>query len=111
MKIALLGNMNNNNFALLRYFRDLGFDAHLLLFKNDGAGHSDHFKIESDTFKIEKWKPYIHQTEISDNIVCAFNFPLSWLLSLRSYVKSKFNKDLTYAPPVSRKYLKTLNGI
>ena len=39
MKIALLGNMNNNNFALLRYFRDLGFDAHLLLFKNDGTGN------------------------------------------------------------------------
>ena len=108
MKIALLGNMNNNNFALLRYFRDLGFDAHLLLFKNDGTGHSDHFKVESDTFEIKKWKPYIHQTDISDNIICAFNFPLSWLLSLRFYIKSKFNKNLTFAPPVSRKYLKKL---
>ena len=108
MKIAFMGNMNNNNFALLRYFRDLGFDAHLLLFKNDGKGHSYHFAVESDTFEIEKWKPYIHQTNISDDICCAFNFPFSWLLSFRSYIRSIFKKNLTYAPPVSKKYLKNL---
>ncbi|MDB9718192.1 glycosyltransferase, partial [Candidatus Pelagibacter sp.] len=108
MKIALLGNMNNNNFALLRYFRDLGLDAHLLLAKNDGKKESDHFQVESDTFEIDKWKPYIHQTNISDNIVCAFDFPLSWLLSLRSLIKSKvYNKNI-HAYPVSKKYLKNL---
>ena len=108
MKIALLGNMNNNNFSLLRYFRDFGMDAHLLLYKSDGTGHSDHFAVQSDTFEIEKWKPYIHQTNISDNIVCAFNFPLSWLLSLRSYIRSIFNKQHQHAFPVSKKYLKNL---
>lgn len=108
MKIALLGNMNNNNFSLLRYFRNLGLDAHLLLFKNDGMGHSDHFKVESDTFEIKKWKPYIHQTKISDDIVCAFDFPFSWLLSFRSFIRSIFSKNLTYAPPISKKYLKDL---
>ena len=33
MKVALIGNMNNNNFSIMRYFRDLGIDAHLILFK------------------------------------------------------------------------------
>ena len=108
MKIALIGNMNNNNFTLLRYFRDLGLDAHLLLNRNDGDKYSDHFKIESDTFNIDKWKPYIHQTNLSDNIVCAFDFPLSNVLSLRSYVKSRFNKYHTQAYSVSKIYLKNL---
>lgn len=29
MKIALIGNMNNNFFSITRYLRDLGCDAHL----------------------------------------------------------------------------------
>jgi hypothetical protein len=108
MKIALIGNMNNNNFSLLRYFRDLGLDAHLLLSRNDGVKSSDHFKIESDTFEFDKWKTYIHKTNITDNIVCVFDFPLSWLLGFRSYVKSKFNSKHVPAYPVSRKYLNNL---
>jgi hypothetical protein len=64
MKIAILGNMNNNGFALMRYFRDLGADAHLLLYKNDGEKTLEHFKPENDTFNIEKWCHFIHQTEI-----------------------------------------------
>mgnify|MGYP001545069594 CR=1 FL=1 len=67
MRIALVGNMNNNNFAILRYLRDLGEDAHLLLNKNDGTGTLAHFSPESDTWEIEKWSPYIHQTEIHDS--------------------------------------------
>ena len=110
MKIALIGNMNNNNFTLLRYFRDLGLDTHLLLVRSDGEKSSDHFKIESDTFELDKWKPYIHKTNISDNIVCAFDFPISWILGFRSYVKSKLYKEHIHAYPVSRKYLKNLIG-
>ena len=53
MKIALIGNMNNNNFALMRYFRILGADAHLLLYSNDGKGELSHFKPECDTWDIE----------------------------------------------------------
>lgn len=64
MKIALIGNTNNNNFAMMRYFRDLGADAHLLLYKNDGHGPSSHFRPEYDTWDIDKWSPYIHQTEL-----------------------------------------------
>ena len=43
MKIVILGNMNNNGFALMRYLRDLGADAHLFLFANDGTGSLSHF--------------------------------------------------------------------
>jgi len=64
MKVALLGNINNNNFAIMRYFRDLGVDAHLLLFSNDGVGCLEHFKPQCDTFNLNKWSDFIHQTKI-----------------------------------------------
>ena len=59
MKIGILGNMNNNGFALLRYLRDLGEDAYLLLFRDDETGFSSHFSIKSDTWEYDKWKPFI----------------------------------------------------
>ncbi|MFT7157668.1 MAG: glycosyltransferase involved in cell wall biosynthesis [Parvicella sp.] len=66
MRIALIGNMNNNNFAVMRYCRDLGIDAHLFLYSTDGRGSLSHFKPESDTWNIDKWQPYIHQTEFEN---------------------------------------------
>ncbi len=56
IKIALLGNMNNNFFSLCRYLRDYGFDAHLLLMKE-----MEHFLPENDTFD-ENYKKYTYQT-------------------------------------------------
>jgi len=35
IKVLLIGNMNNNNFSIMRYLRDLGIDAHLFLMNND----------------------------------------------------------------------------
>lgn len=61
MRIALIGNMNNNFFSLMRYLRDAGVDAELLLF----ADEINHFLPENDTWDIEKWKPYIKQTKIN----------------------------------------------
>lgn len=63
MKVALVGNMNNNNFAMLRYLRDLGVDAHLLLFENE----LDHFVPENDTWQVAKWQPYIHALPFGNN--------------------------------------------
>jgi hypothetical protein len=60
MRVALIGNMNNNFFSLMRYLRDAGVDAELLLF----ADEINHFLPENDTWDIEKWKPYIKQTNI-----------------------------------------------
>lgn len=60
MKVALIGNMNNNHFAILRYMRDLGIDAYLLLYTDE----LKHFFPEYDTWEIEKWRPYIKQTSL-----------------------------------------------
>ena len=48
MKIALIGNQNNNFFALLRYFKDLNLDVTLFLFNNE----ADHFLPVKDTHNI-----------------------------------------------------------
>lgn len=101
MKIGLIGNMNNNNFALLRYLRDLGADAHLLLYANDGQGSLSHFKPECDTWEIEKWQSYVHQTDIPNTPIAALEFPLSWILSLRSALISVVEND-DWQRPVSR---------
>ena len=55
MKIALIGNMNNNHFSLLRYLRDLKLDCELLIFR----GEASHFKPDCDTHNLNLWKPYI----------------------------------------------------
>lgn len=68
MKVALIGNMNNNNFSILRYLRDLGVDAHLLLFRNDGTGSLKHFAVENDTWNIDKWKPFIHRLDLDNGV-------------------------------------------
>jgi hypothetical protein len=33
VKIGFFGNMNNMGFCLVRYLRDLGYDAELMLFE------------------------------------------------------------------------------
>ncbi len=48
MKVALIGNMNNNHFAIVRYLRDLGIDAELLLTDSE----QDHFHPSADTFEV-----------------------------------------------------------
>ena len=55
--------MNNNNFALMRYLRDLGLDAHLFLFDNE----IEHFMPESDTWELPRWSPFIHRLDFGNN--------------------------------------------
>ena len=55
LKVALIGNMNNNNFVLLRYLLDQGIDVNLLILKNEPA----HFSPSSDTNEIEKYNDKI----------------------------------------------------
>lgn len=60
IKIALLGNTCNNNFAIMRYFRCLGVDAHLLLYSNDGVeGLASINNPEWDTWDFAKWAPFV----------------------------------------------------
>jgi hypothetical protein len=89
-KIGLIGNMNNNNFAILRYLIDLGLDAKLILMKNDGTGDSSHFSIAADTVDEEKWSKYIKQSNIYEHPVSAFNFPFSLVLFIFSLIRKLF---------------------
>ena len=59
-RVALIGNMNNNNFTLLRVLRDNKIDAHLFLYTNEI------FLPSSDTTDLKYWKRYIHDLEISN---------------------------------------------
>lgn len=71
MKIALIGNTNNNNFSIMRYFRDEGIDAHLFPFSNE----SDHFFPDSDTFELDKWNPYIHPLRFATSATSFYKTP------------------------------------
>jgi glycosyltransferase involved in cell wall biosynthesis len=63
----------------MRYFRDLGADAHLLLFTNDGVGSLSHFRPDDDTFSIERWQPYIHRTKIPNDPIASSGGLAFWL--------------------------------
>jgi hypothetical protein len=47
-RVALIGNMNNNMFALTRYLIDNGYDAHLFYRET-----SPHFNPKADTFSLD----------------------------------------------------------
>ncbi len=70
MKIALLGNMNNSNFCVMRYLRDLGLDAYLLLYTNE----LEHFTPPCDTYQMEKWSKYIVQTDLANGDLLNYVF-------------------------------------
>ena len=65
--------MNNNGFSLLRYLRDHGVETDLLLYSNDGKGSLSHFVPENDTWSIKKYKKYIHQTNIPNDVIVALD--------------------------------------
>lgn len=102
MKLGLIGNMNNNNFAMMRYLRDLGADAHLLLYSNDGVGTLRHFRPDSDTWNIRNWSSFIHQTEIPNAPVAAFDFPLSALIDGRSKLRTLMGVEGSSVSAVTR---------
>ena len=67
LRIAIIGNMNNNGFTIMRYFRDLGFNAYLLPYSTDGIGNLSHFSPEADTWDIDSWKYYIRPLNIPNS--------------------------------------------
>ena len=48
MKVGFYGNMNNFGLCVVRYLRDLGYDAELVLFEDEAA----HFHPSSDCFDL-----------------------------------------------------------
>ncbi len=81
MKVALIGNMNNVFFTLMRYLRDLGLDAHLFMYKNEYS----HFLPENDTYNLEKYEKYIHTLPLT-------NDGKGLLLSNKSEIKKKLQE-------------------
>jgi len=108
MKIGIIGNMNNGNFSIMRYFRDLGFDAHLLLYSNDGKGNSNHFRPECDSWEIKKWNKFIVRTLLADDPINGLKFPLNiilFIISLFRRIKT-FNSTIVY--PINSKYIRKI---
>lgn len=84
MRVGIIGNMNNNGFALMRYFRDLGVDAHLLLFSDDGTGSCAHFAPEHDSWTMDRWWPYIHRLPVENGFGALIPTPAALSLPLTS---------------------------
>lgn len=117
MKIALIGNMNNANFTMMRYFRDLGMDAHLLLYSGDGCGTLSHFRPECDTWDIDRWSPFIHQTDIENGSFSILGnpertvFPYQPLCYLKYVVKTILRRPGRAILPPSKEHLRSVfNG-
>jgi glycosyltransferase involved in cell wall biosynthesis len=112
MKVGLIGNMNNNNFALLRYFHDIGIDTDLLLMTDDGVGALAHFSPESDTWDIKRWAPHIKRLEASNRFVSAIGNKIPWsLLFWSKYaVLHTIQSELTVhvKPPVTENIRRAL---
>lgn len=87
MKVAILGNMNNNGFSLLRYFTSQNHEARLFLFENDGTGTNNHFTWESDTWFTQKWKKKIVKTRLVNSHLQVFSEKL--LLYIIIYIFHK----------------------
>ncbi|MFM7403842.1 MAG: hypothetical protein ACKO1N_07055 [Erythrobacter sp.] len=107
-KIAIWGNMNNMGFSLLRYFRDLGADAYLFPFSNDGQGPSAHFAPEADTWEFDRWKSYITDLSFPDAQVSALDAPHSWALAAKSLMRNLVWRDGKRLTSVSRHEIRKL---
>lgn len=108
--IGLVGNMNNNNFALLRYFRDLGANAHLLLYADDGAGDLSHFAVECDTWDMARWAPFVHRTAVYNSLVSAIDAPLSWVVGGWSWLSAVLGRQRGHVKPVTAQHLRESFG-
>lgn len=75
-RIAIIGNMNNNGFALLRYFRDLGAEAWLLPFSTDGRGAIAHFAPEADSWEMDRWAPFIRTLGVPNSTEAIIGQPI-----------------------------------
>ena len=62
LRVGVIGNMNNNNFATMRHLRDIGVDAQLLLYSNE----AEHFYPQHDTWQWDRWSPYVRQLGVSN---------------------------------------------
>ncbi len=97
MKVALLGNTCNNNFAFMRYLLDLGIDTHLFLYSNEGKDDSNPIHSPSwDSFSSEKLKNRISYLEIPNGLISIIGRPdkLRLPLNLSSFSEAISEYDI-----------------
>ena len=69
MRIALIGNTCNNNFAFLRYLLDLGIETHLFLYSNEGKKDSNPIHSPSwDSFSSHLFQNHISYLDIPNGL-------------------------------------------
>jgi glycosyltransferase involved in cell wall biosynthesis len=104
MKVCLIDNMNNNFFAISRYFRDLGVDCDLYLIPD---AKEDHFAPEEDTFSEVQdadwikvfpleynYQSFVFKKNKILNILNSYDYIISCGLSLGLIKKYGFVADL-----------------
>ena len=111
MKIALIGNMNNNNFSLMRYFCDLGINVNLILMSDDGIGELSHFHPSSDTWNFNKYKDRIKYFDAPNRLVSILGnkFPWNvyfWIKYFLFYFSSR--RNITIFQPPNKKNIKKI---
>ena len=113
-KIALIGNMNNNNFALMRYFLELGADVDLLLFADDGRGSLAHFHPSCDTWYIKKYKKHIKYLGAPNRFISIIGNDFPWIIYFwLKYLVNFFSKKkqaTVFYPPNNTKIKKLLSN-
>ncbi|WP_269623457.1 hypothetical protein [Prochlorococcus marinus] len=93
MKVALLGNTCNNNFAFLRYLLDLDIDAHLYLYSNEGKGEENPIHApEWDSYSASLYQDKISYLNIPNGIASVIGRPDKFILPLNL---SKLSKTLS----------------
>ena len=101
-RVALVGNMNNNFFAITRYLRDMGYDAHLFY-----RVAMEHFQPKADTYTAN-YTGYCHEvhwldegfynidvSEVKDDLN-GFDFYIGQGDEAVAAYKAGFNMDVYY---------------
>lgn len=97
MRVALLGNTCNNNSAFLKYLIDLGIDAHLFLYSNEGKESSNPIHSPSwDSFSSDHLKKHISYLDIPNGLISVIGRPDKFKLplSLKSFSKAISRYDI-----------------
>jgi hypothetical protein len=127
LKVALIDNMNNNFFAIARYLRDLGVDAHVYLIPGDSHAH---FLPQTDTFadvgsldwvrqlplpyapssfyKLQRLRPLLEPYDLI--VTCGPSVGLLWRAGIRTDVFVPYGADLYDTPFVERQRAR-VNGL
>ena len=124
MKVALIGNMNNNFYSFFRYFKDLKIDVELLIFKNepkifniknDEPDKISKIKIKKlswgdrfDLIKIPKIKIYNDLKKYDVLIGCGLSPAFCYKAGLHLDIFVPYGSDIYYFTKFNLTYPKNL---